>query len=200
MQVPDFIRPFLGRDLLWRVKTSSPRIYLTFDDGPVPETTPRLLDILDHYGWKATFFCVGDNVRKYPDLYDEILRRGHRTGNHSYNHIRGYGLDPVEYAGNVEKASGLIESNLFRPPHGRISPAQIKILKNDYRIVMWDVITYDYDQSKTPETILKTVKKYLRPGSVVVFHDSVKAKENMLTALPQAIDFWIEKGYSYGLL
>ncbi len=199
MQFPRFLRPLFGK-LIWRVKTESKLIYLTFDDGPVPEVTPQVLDILDEYGWKATFFCVGDNVRKYPEVYQEVLRRGHRVGNHSFNHIRGYRYSVEDYVANVQKASVYIESRLFRPPHGRITFSQIKALKEDYDIVMWDVITYDYDKKKKAEQILRTVRNYLRKGSIVVFHDSIKAKENVLTVLPQALAYWKEKGYSYGLL
>lgn len=199
MQFPRFLRPLFGK-LIWRVKTESKLIYLTFDDGPVPEVTPQVLDILDEYGWKATFFCVGDNVRKYPEVYQEVLRRGHRVGNHSFNHIRGYRYSVEDYMANVQKASAYIESRLFRPPHGRITFSQIKALKEDYDIVMWDVITYDYDKKKKAEQILRTVRNYLRKGSIVVFHDSIKAKENVLTVLPQALAYWKEKGYSYGLL
>lgn len=199
MQFPRFLRPLFGK-LTWRVKTDSKLIYLTFDDGPVPEVTPLVLDILDEYGWKATFFCVGDNVRKYPEVYQEVLRRGHRVGNHSFNHIRGYRYSVEDYVANVQKASAYIESRLFRPPHGRITFSQIKALKEDYDIVMWDVITYDYDKKKKPEQIMRTVRNYLRKGSIVVFHDSIKAKDNVLTVLPQALAYWKERGYSYGLL
>lgn len=186
--------------LIWRVKTRSKLIYLTFDDGPVPEVTPQVLDILDAFGWKATFFCVGENVVKYPDLYQEILARGHSTGNHSYNHIRGFRYATEEYVQNVKKASEMIQSKLFRPPHGRIKPAQLKALRKEYDIVMWDVITYDYDRKRSPERILKTIRRNLRKGSVVVFHDSLKAKENVLEVLPNALAFWQSKGYSYALL
>ncbi|MDD4428242.1 MAG: polysaccharide deacetylase family protein [Paludibacter sp.] len=199
MQFPRFLRPLFGK-LIWRVNTQSKLIYLTFDDGPVPEVTPQVLDILDEYGWKATFFCVGDNVRKYPEVYQEVLRRGHRVGNHSFNHIRGYRYTVEDYVANVKKASAFIDSRLFRPPHGRITFSQIKALKEDYDIVMWDVITFDYDKKKKPEQIMCTVRNYLRKGSIVVFHDSIKAKENVLTVLPQALAYWKEKGYSYGLL
>jgi peptidoglycan/xylan/chitin deacetylase (PgdA/CDA1 family) len=186
--------------LIWRVKTRSKLIYLTFDDGPVPEVTPQVLDILDAFGWKATFFCVGENVVKYPDLYQEILARGHRTGNHSYNHIRGFRYATEEYVQNVKKASEMIQSKLFRPPHGRIKLAQLKALRKEYDIVMWDVITYDYDRKRSPERILKTIRRNLRKGSVVVFHDSLKAKANVLEVLPKALAFWQSKGYGCALL
>ena len=199
MQFPVFLRPLFGR-VTWRVKTDSRLIYLTFDDGPVPEVTPRVLDILDHYGWKATFFCVGENVHKYPELYQEILRRGHHVGNHSYNHVRGFRLSVKDYVANVKKASELIDSKLFRPPHGRIRFSQIKALRKDYQIVMWDVITYDYDKKKSPEAIFNIIRRYLRKGSIVVFHDSIKAEENVLSVLPKALAYWKEQNYQYGLL
>ena len=199
MQFPRFLRPLFGK-VTWQVKTSSKLIYLTFDDGPVPEVTPQVLDILDEYGWKATFFCVGENVQKHPEVYQEVLKRGHRVGNHSFNHIRGYKHTVQDYVANVKKAAAYIDSRLFRPPHGRITFSQIKALQADYDIVMWDVITYDYDRTKKPEQIMHTLRTYLRAGSIVVFHDSIKAKDNVLTALPQALAFWKEKGYSFGLL
>jgi peptidoglycan/xylan/chitin deacetylase (PgdA/CDA1 family) len=175
-------------------------IYLTFDDGPVPQVTPQVLNILDAFGWRATFFCVGENVAKHPDLYREVLARGHRTGNHSYNHIRGFRYTTDEYVQNVKKASEIIQSKLFRPPHGRMTFAQMKALHKEYDIVMWDVITRDYDQKKSPERILKAIKRNLRKGSVVVFHDSLKAKENVLEVLPKALEFWKSEGYDWGLL
>ena len=199
MQIPPLFRLFFG-NLTWRVKTKSKLIYLTFDDGPVPEVTPQVLDILDDFGWKATFFCVGDNVRKHPEVYQDVLNRGHSVGNHSFNHIRGYNYSVDDYVANVNKASEYINSKLFRPPHGRITFAQIKALEKAYDIVMWDVITYDYDRKKKPEQIMKTIRRYLRKGSIVVFHDSVKAKENVLTVLPKALAYWKEAGYSCGLL
>lgn len=186
--------------LTWRVKTCSKLIYLTFDDGPVPQVTPQVLNILDAFGWRATFFCVGENVAKHPDLYREVLARGHRTGNHSYNHIRGFRYTTDEYVQNVKKASEIIQSKLFRPPHGRMTFAQMKALHKEYDIVMWDVITRDYDQKKSPERILKAIKRNLRKGSVVVFHDSLKAKENVLEVLPKALEFWKSEGYDWGLL
>ena len=199
MQFPRFLRPLFG-NVIWRANTSSKVIYLTFDDGPVPEVTPLVLDILDRYGWKATFFCVGDNVARYPDLYADILKRGHKTGNHTFNHLKGFQYSKEEYVENVEKAAKFIDSKLFRPPHGRIKPSQLRALKNHYKIVMWDVITHDYNKKVSPDRILQTVQKYLRSGSLVVFHDSVKAEKNVLEALPRAIEFWQSKGYSWALL
>jgi peptidoglycan-N-acetylglucosamine deacetylase len=199
VQFPDILRPFLGK-LLWRKSSSEKVIYITFDDGPVPEVTPLVLDLLDEYNIKATFFCVGENVEKYPEVYNEVLKRGHRTGNHTYNHLKGASVSTDEYVANVEKASLSIESNLFRPPYGRIKKEQKKALKPGYEIVMWDVITHDYNSSLSPQTIMQNIRRYSRNGSLVVFHDSIKAERNMLTVLPLAIEYWNSKGYSFDVL
>jgi len=199
VQFPDMLRPFLGK-LLWRKSSSEKVIYITFDDGPVPEVTPLVLDLLDEYNIKATFFCVGENVEKYPEVYNEVLKRGHRTGNHTYNHLKGASVSTDEYVANVEKASLSIESNLFRPPYGRIKKDQKKALKPGYEIVMWDVITHDYNSSLSPQTIMQNIRRYSRNGSLVVFHDSIKAERNMLTVLPLAIEYWNSKGYSFDVL
>jgi len=155
---------------------------------------------LDEYNIKATFFCVGENVEKYPEVYNEVLKRGHRTGNHTYNHLKGASVSTNEYVANVEKASLNIQSNLFRPPYGRIKKDQKKALKPGYEIVMWDVITHDYNSSLSPQTIMQNIRRYSRNGSLVVFHDSIKAERNMLTVLPLAIEYWNSKGYSFDVL
>lgn len=198
-QFPRILRPFFGK-LLWKVEDTEKRIYLTFDDGPIPEVTPRVLDILDSFGWKATFFCVGENVKKYPEIYDEILKRGHRTGNHSFNHLKGWSYETVEYIENVQLADKYIQSNLYRPPYGRITKEQAAVIRKNYKIVMWDVITYDYSKKQDTEKILRILRKNLRKGSIVVFHDSLKSKENVFDSLPKALEFWESAGYSYGTL
>ena len=199
VQFPDMLRPFMGK-LLWRKSSSEKVIYLTFDDGPVPEVTPLVLDLLDEYNLKATFFCVGENVEKYPAIYNEVLKRGHKTGNHTYNHLKGVSFSTAEYVANVEKAAKSIESKLFRPPYGRLKSKQRKALKAGYEIVMWDVITHDYNSSLSPQTIMQNIRRYSRNGSLVVFHDSIKAERNMLTVLPLAIEYWNSKGYSFDVL
>lgn len=199
IRFPDLFRPFLGK-LIWRKNPSSKVIYLTFDDGPVPEVTPLVLDILDKYNLKATFFCVGENVKKYPDLYAEVIHRGHQTGNHTFNHLKGVSVSVGEYISNVEKASELIKSQLFRPPYGRITFRQKKVLQLKFDIIMWDLITHDYNRKLTPETILKNIRRYSRNGSIVVFHDSMKAKENLLNVLIPAIEYWENENFSFGVL
>jgi peptidoglycan-N-acetylglucosamine deacetylase len=184
----------------WRKDSSEKKIYLTFDDGPIPEVTPWVLDILDQYEIKATFFCVGENVMRYPALYQEILDRGHHTGNHTYNHLRGFYTETSKYMDNVRKASSYIQSSLFRPPHGELRRAQMRQLKKDFHVIQWDVITRDYNSALPPEKVLGIVKKFARNGSIIVFHDSLKAERNMRYAMPKAIEFLKEEGYEFGLL
>ena len=180
--VPKWLQVFYP-SVEWQVKGSN-SVYLTFDDGPHPTITPRVLDILDRHRAKATFFCVGDNVRKHPETYRQILHRGHRTGNHTFNHLNGWNSNNKSYFSNIEKASKLIDTNLFRPPYGKIGPLQIKRLKKDYRIIMWTVLTYDFSRDITPESCFENSMEGLKPGSIVVFHDSEKSATNMLYALP----------------
>ncbi|MDR0371107.1 MAG: polysaccharide deacetylase family protein [Prevotellaceae bacterium] len=199
LQFPSILRSFLG-NRVWRKNPKERKIYLTFDDGPVPEVTPLVLDILDEYAWKATFFCIGENVKKHPGLYQEILERGHKTGNHTFNHLKGKNTGLSEYCDNVKYASKYIDSKLFRPPYGKMTQEQQKKLATDYEIIMWDIISYDYSQRLLPDEVLSKVKRHSRNGSIVVFHDSIKAKNNVLAALPQAIEFWNSQQYEYGLL
>jgi len=199
VQFPGVLRPFMGK-LVWRKNPSKRVIYLTFDDGPVPEVTPLVLDILDKYKVKATFFCVGENVKKHPEVYADILHREHKTGNHTYNHLKGFSVSSQEYTENVQEASEYIDSRLFRPPYGRITYRQRKLLRPLYEIIMWDMITHDYNPKISVETIFRNVKRYSRNGSIIVFHDSIKAKENVLTVLPLAIEYLKTEGYSFGVL
>jgi peptidoglycan/xylan/chitin deacetylase (PgdA/CDA1 family) len=193
--------PLLYRALfpgaIWRIPADKKCVYLTFDDGPIPGITPWVLNILDRYGIQATFFCVGDNVRKYPDIYQMILDKGHRTGNHTYNHVQGIRLLTSHYIDNVEKASAHIHSDLFRPPHGHMRLSQVWQLRRSYRIIMWDVVTRDYSPYMTPNGVLNVVKKYTRNGSFIIFHDSLKAEKNMKEALPRAIEWLQEEGYDF---
>ncbi|MDR1918307.1 MAG: polysaccharide deacetylase family protein [Tannerellaceae bacterium] len=193
--------PILYRALfpgaVWRIPAREKCVYLTFDDGPVPGITPWVLDTLDTYGVKATFFCVGDNVRKYPGIYRMLIDRGHRTGNHTYNHIQGVRYLTSHYLDNVEKARACIDSDLFRPPHGHMRLPQIWRLRRSYRIIMWDVVTRDYSPRMTPTEVFHVVKKYARNGSFIVFHDSLKAEKNMKEALPLSIEWLLAEGYEF---
>ena len=185
----------------WRKPVEGKKtIYLTFDDGPIPEITPWVLDLLDKYDIKATFFCVGDNVRKHPDIYKMILDRGHRVGNHTFNHIQGIRSWSKRYIENTRLASEYIKSDLFRPPHGHMRVIQYFFLRRRYKIIMWDVVTRDYSKLMTPEQVLGNVKKYARDGSIIVFHDSLKAEGNMKYALPRSIEWLKEQGYTFELI
>ncbi len=201
MQVkPPLILRFLLPGVTWKVNTSEKVIFVTFDDGPHPEITLQVLDILDRFLAKATFFCVGENVQKYPSTYAEILHRGHHTGNHTYNHLKGWKTNNKTYFNNINKASQLIESKLFRPPFGKISPLQALHLKRHYRIVMWSVISYDFDVRVSPEQCLDNVMNHSFPGTIAVFHDSVKSVKNLLTVLPLYLEAMSKKGYTFKAL
>lgn len=183
--------------LIWRISKKEKIIYLTFDDGPIPETTNWILSTLKKYQAKATFFCVGDNVRKYPNLYKEILWEGHKVGNHTFNHLNGWKTGTKEYLANIEEAKKYISSRLFRPPHGLIKTSQVQKLKKDYNIVMWNVLSMDYDQKITPEQCLHNVTSNGKPGSIVVFHDSIKSRKNLEYALPETLEYFSVKGYDF---
>ncbi len=195
-----YLLKHLYPSLQWEVKTREKIIYLTFDDGPHPEITPEVLNILKEKDAKATFFVVGDNVRKHPETYDQILKAGHKTGNHCFNHLNGWKSTNKDYFDNVEQCKQWIKSDLFRPPYGRIKPSQIKVLKKQFRIIMWSVITYDFDQRLSPEKCLNIGIKKSKPGSIIVFHDSKKAADNMLYALPRFIDHFGGLGYRFDVL
>ena len=185
---------------VWRINPDEKCVYLTFDDGPVPELTPWVLDVLDSYQLKATFFCVGDNVRKHPEIYRMILERGHRVGNHTFNHIQGVCNRSKDYLRNVAKAAEWIESDLFRPPHGHMRRPQLLQLKKTYRLIMWDVVTRDYSPHMTSQGVINVIKKYTRNGSIIVFHDSLKAKGRIEEALPQSIEWLMAQGYQFKVL
>ena len=190
----------LYRGTHWRFNTGKKVVYLTFDDGPIPEITPWVLDLLDKYNIKATFFCVGENVRKYPEIYQMLQERGHKTGNHTFHHIQGLKTDSRSYMKDVEEASKWIESPLFRPPHGHMRLPQFWALRDRYKIIMWDVVTRDYSCLMTADQVFEVVKKYTRNGSVIVFHDSIKACDRMKESLPKSIEWLLEQGYSFQLI
>lgn len=175
-------------------------VYLTFDDGPIPEVTPWVLDVLDRYGIKATFFMVGDNVRKHPDVYEEVVRRGHRIGNHTMHHVSGFRLTRRSYLRDVAEARQYIDSDLFRPPHGWLRPRQTWALHEQFRVVMFDLVTRDYSKWLRPQDVVRNVKLFARDGSVIVFHDSLKSWPRLQEALPQALEWLIEQGYEFRLL
>jgi peptidoglycan/xylan/chitin deacetylase (PgdA/CDA1 family) len=200
IEQPPWIYRALFPGAIWRLPDVEKCVYLTFDDGPVPEVTQWVLDVLDSYNVKATFFCVGDNVHKYPEIYRMVVERGHRVGNHTCNHIQGIRYWSKMYVANVEKAAERIDSDLFRPPHGHMRFPQLWRLRKQYRIVMWDVVTRDYSPHMTPQGVFNVVKKYTRNGSILVFHDSLKAVDRMKGALPCAIEWLLNEGYRFKLL
>lgn len=185
-------------EAIWRIKRKKRRtVYLTFDDGPIPEITPWILDLLDYYGIKATFFLVGDNVRRHPELLEEIKRRGHSWGNHTMNHLQGFKETSRNYLRNIKEADNLIDSPLYRPPHGIMRWGQAKIIKEHFNIVMYDVVTRDYSKKLNGEKVVKNVRRYARNGSIIVFHDSLKAEANLRYALPRAIEWLRDQGFEF---
>jgi len=193
-----FILPLLYPTLIWKIPTVYKEIFLTFDDGPVPGPTEFVLDTLSQKNCKGSFFTIGDNVEKHPDIYQRILKEGHVVGNHTFNHVKGWSHSDEDYISNIKKCDQAFgyKSQLFRPPYGRIKKSQISKL-TDYKIVMWDVLTSDYNDKLSPESCLKGSVKATRPGSVVVFHDSVKAEKNMRYALPRFIDHFLNQGFVF---
>lgn len=190
----------LTKNLIWSVKTDKKEVFLTFDDGPIPVVTPWVVETLEKYNAKATFFCVGDNVKKNQDVYKLILDKGHKIGNHTMNHLNGWTNFNKTYFENIEKCDNLIHSNLFRPPYGKIKPTQINYLKKKYKIIMWDVLTKDYDESLAGEDCFEKVHKNCKPGSIVVFHDSLKAEKRLRIALPKTLDYLSKEGYTFSSL
>ena len=185
------------RQVTWYYRTQEKRLYLTFDDGPSPDITPWILDLLEQYDARATFFCLGRQVELFPSRYKEILKRGHAVGNHTYSHLDGMATRNSRYFKDVDHAARLIDSPLFRPPKGSFRPSQIKRLSKDYQIIMWDVLSKDYDTNQSSEIITRRVLQSALPGSIVVFHDSEKAERNMRAVLPRFLKHFHQKGYAF---
>ena len=194
-------------NLVWDIPNSDKKIYLTFDDGPIPEVTEWVLDILKTEDVKATFFCIGDNIRKHPEVYKRILSEGHQTGNHTFNHLNGWKTDTNHYIDNFKLCETEIlklnaeHSFLFRPPYGKIKPSQSKRIRQfGYKIIMWDVLSYDFDPTISTEKCLENVISNTEQGSIIVFHDSVKAEKNLKYALPKAIQILKDKGLVFDVI
>jgi len=196
-KTPTLIYKIYNSKDLWRVETSENNIYLTFDDGPVPEITPWVLDMLDTFEAKATFFCVGENAMRNPEILQDIIRRKHTVGNHTYNHMRSWKSEPEDYFENVVKCADYFNTTLFRPPYGKVSPNKHKLLKKHFNLVYWTVLSGDFDQSISPEKCLENAITSVEKGSIVVFHDSIKAKKNLYYTLPAFLDHFHKKGFNF---
>jgi peptidoglycan-N-acetylglucosamine deacetylase len=188
---------------LWNYSRDEKKLYLSFDDGPHPMSTPYILDQLQKYQAKATFFCIGKNVAAESSLYKKILDAGHRVGNHTHNHLNGWKTDDKTYFENIGQAAQYIDSKLFRPPYGRIKKFQQAYLSREpfnYKVVMWDVLSGDFDQSISADRCTENVIMNAKQGSIVIFHDSVKAFDRMKVALPKVLEYFSEKGFTFGLI
>lgn len=205
-RLPNFVRSLLPQ-LEWQKDPAEKIIYLTFDDGPIPEVTDFVLAQLAKYQAKGTFFCVGENVIRYPEILQRVLRSGHKIGNHTYNHLKAWKTNTAAYISNVQECEKVldpfisgIDKPLFRPPYGQISLSKIKYLQPHYRIIMWDLLTCDYDAALTPEMCLAKSLELTRPGSIVVFHDSLKARRNLEFVLPRYLEYFTQAGYKFATL
>lgn len=209
---------WLFPNYVWDIPNNERKVFLTFDDGPTPEITEWVLEQLKEYHAKATFFCIGNNIEKHPKIFQKIIAVGHSIGNHTYTHLNGWKTSTNDYVENTKKCAATITNivpttdtqqpttskvhpktknqQLFRPPYGKIKPSQSKILRKlGYKIILWDVISYDFDLKTTPENCLANVLKNITPGSIIVFHDSVKAEKNLKYVLPKTLEFLKEKGF-----
>lgn len=196
---PWIVRLLAPPNLIWRVPVKEKTVYLTFDDGPVPEVTPKVLAILNAFGVKATFFCVGENVQKHPDIFQMIKDNHHAVGNHTFNHLNGFKTEDETYFANIEKCHAFVNSQYFRPPYGRIKRQQVKMLSQKFKIVTWTVISGDFDKNTSVDKCISNVMSAVCPGAVIVFHDSIKAQENMLQAVPMVIQNLSRQGYSFSI-
>lgn len=187
-------------DLVWKINTHEKLIYLSFDDGPIPELTPWILSTLDAYHAKASFFCVGHNIEKHPHLLESMLNQGHTIANHSYNHLSGWETSNLDYILNVRKGAIITQSKLYRPPYGKIKPSQARFLKHHYKIIMWDVLSGDFDPDLTSEMCYQNVERNAGPGSIVVFHDSLKAMHKLKSVLPRVLEHFSLLGYQFKAL
>jgi peptidoglycan/xylan/chitin deacetylase (PgdA/CDA1 family) len=196
---PWWLKKFYSK-LVWNIPVNERVLYLTFDDGPHPVVTPFVLDQLKEYGATATFFCIGKNVQEYPQIYRRVLMDGHRVGNHTQNHLNGWRSDDRKYIDDIREAAKQIDSGLFRPPYGRISSFQSDLLRKppfNYRIIMWEVLSADFDRAVDGDRCMRNVIRHARPGSIVVFHDSEKAWDRLRIALPKVLEHFYKKGYRF---
>jgi len=200
VHTPYFVRKFHNKKLIWNIPVKEKKIFLTFDDGPVPGFTSEILNILNQFNAKATFFCVGENVKNHKKEFENILKNGHLIGNHTFNHLNGRKTKFEEYILSISKSNDLYKTKLFRPPYGRITSKQINEVSKNYKIIMWTVLTGDFDKNVSKEKCLKNAIKYTRKGSIIVFHDNKKTKEKVLFALPCFLEYFSKKGFTFETL
>lgn len=195
---PQLVRHFF-KNFLWKMTTGDDRkvIYITIDDGPIPELTPGTLEMLAEFSAKATFFCVGENVQRYPDIYQQIIAGGHSVGNHTFNHLKGSRTKITDYVQNMHLASQYIKSDLFRPPHGILRKPQARLINQEKKIVLWDVLSEDYNRRISPEQCWKNVERNTTSGSIIVFHDNIKAEPRQRYALRRTLEYFGEQGYEF---
>ena len=194
---PKLFNKITDSNVIWRMSSKYPDLYLTFDDGPIPGLTDEILEILRENNVWATFFCVGDNIRKYPDTFNKIIEEGHTIGNHTYNHKNGWKTPNALYSANIKKFDNHYPSRLFRPPYGRIKPSQVRLLKKDYQIILWSLLSGDFDPNTSPEKCYNNVINNLHNGAIIVFHDNIKAANSMRITLPKVIDYAKKQGYRF---
>lgn len=203
VKTPNFVKQFFNSQT-WSIPNNEKIVYLTFDDGPIPEVTPWVISILNQYQIKATFFCIGDNIKKHADILNLVIENKHQIANHTFNHLNGWKTEFSEYIENTMQCESLIpgtSQKLFRPPYGKITPKQSDyLIKKGFKIIMWDVLSADFDQTITPEKCLQNVVKNVQSGSIIVFHDSLKAQKNLEYALPKTIEFLLANGYKFKTL
>ena len=199
VKTPKFVQA-LFPTFTWNVPSSEKALYLTFDDGPIPEVTPWVLKELAQHDAQATFFCVGENAKKYPAIFEQLHQAGHSVGNHTYNHLDGWQTDNIKYFHNIRHCHSLVKSNLFRPPYGHLKPKQAQFLQRHYQVVMWDVLSGDFDLKLTKEKCFENVTRHATNGSIIVFHDSQKAKERLMYALPRTLEHFSLLGFTFSAL
>lgn len=191
------ILQYLFADFLWKIDTNEKVIYLTFDDGPHPVITPWIIDLMNKYNAKGTFFLIGDAVSRHPDLYQLYKANGHQVGNHTYKHIKGWLSRKKNYLKEIAKCAKIVESNLFRPPYGQINLQAIQEIKKKYKVVMWDVLSWDFDTKTSAKTCLSNVINSSKEGSIIVFHENEKSIKNIMYALPKVLEHFTKLGYEF---
>jgi len=195
VRLPKYLR-WIYPNAIWNLPSDSKVVYLTFDDGPTPEVTEKVLQILENYQAKATFFCIGKNIEQHPELFKLVQTKAHHIGSHSYSHLNGWKSNAADFLNDYHKGRELAQSNLFRPPYGRLLLKPLQIIQKQDKVIMWDILSKDYNESLTPETVLNNILRNIKPGAIIVFHDSEKAKKNVLAVLPQLLQNLKQQGYA----